>query len=387
MRFILFKGPIGSLNHFIDEVNIQLMEMGHDTFISNVSDFNAGQLMAFCAQPVQAAICYDGISAFDQAIYNHLDIAMVNIFMDHPMSFASCMTNLPAKYILLMPDEYHVEYAKRFYHTENTYFLPHMASLSAGIADEKEEGIQKDIEVLFPGGYRSVNDLYHEINERFQDSVANRLALQMMEYLIANPMETMEGAFDRCLSDNRIEMPDELMASFLDHAKLLDHFIRMYYRSKVLGTVMSAGIPITILGGGWAKFAPSQVKNVTMLSGTDFTGVFPYMERAKITLNVMPWFKAGTHDRIFNSLLHASCPLTDKSTWLTEHFAEDRECAFYSLEELDRLPEKIYAVLNDVDLRKSIIQNGRKKVMQNYTSKQITESILERLSAIQVLPV
>lgn len=375
MRLLLFKGPVESLNHFIDELNIQFQAMGHETFVSDVTCFEADKVIAFCSKPVQAAICYDGMCALDKDICNALNLTLINIFMDHPMSFASCMAELPDQYIQLMPDEHHIEFARRFYHIQNGFFLPHMASLSKGISNE-EPLENKEIPLLFPGNYRSVNELYRDINERFDGSDANLLALQILEYLIVNPWETMEGAFDRCLADNGMEMPDELIAYFLDHAKLMDHFIRMYYRSKVLETIIKAGLPITVVSEGWHDFPPAAAKNVTIMPATVFTGIFPYMEKANITLNVMPWFKAGTHDRIFNALLHNSCPLTDKSSWLVEHFIENVECAYYSLENLERLPDQICAILDNPDLQRSIIRKGREKVLNSYTSRQIAEKIL-----------
>lgn len=381
MRLLLFKGPVESLNHFIDELYLQFQMMGHDTLISDVTNFDGSEVMNFCREPIQAVICYDGFCAFDRKICDALGTTMINIFMDHPMSFASCMVDPPDKYIQLMPDEHHIEFARRFYQIKNGFFLPHMASLSKGISGE-EPLEKKEISLLFPGGYRSVNELYRDINERFKESTVNTLALQILEYLIDNPSETMEGAFDRCVADNQMEMPDKLIAYFLDHAKLLDHFIRMYYRSKVLGTIIKAGLPVTIVSEGWRAFPPTASKNVTIMPGTVFTGIFPYMEKSNITLNVMPWFKAGTHDRIFNALLHNSCPLTDKSTWLVDHLEENVECAYYSLEELDRLPEQIEAILNDPELQRRIIENGREKVLNNYTSRQIAERILEFLDLV-----
>ena len=395
MRLILFKGPVESLNHFVDELDIQLQAMGHETLVADVTRFDAGAVMSFCSRPVEGAVCYDGMCAFDKAICDQLNITMINIFMDHPMSFASCMAEPPARYVQLMPDEHHVEFARRFYHIENGFFLPHMASLSEGIWEAREqEGDsaqennmfqgaslqQKEIPVLFPCGYRSVEELYDDINERFAGSEANRLALQVLEYLIAHPWVTMEAAMDQCLADAGMEMPDELIAYFLDHAKLLDHFIRMYFRRKVLETVIRAEIPVAVMGGNWRAFPLTQSKNVTILPNTNFTGVFPYMEKSAITLNVMPWFKAGTHDRIFNALLHNSCPLSDTSTWLTAHFAEDKECAYYSLEHLEKLPGQITALLENPGRRRSIIENGRTKVLNHYTSRQIAETILHYLT-------
>jgi glycosyltransferase involved in cell wall biosynthesis len=100
------------------------------------------------------------------------------------------------------------------------------------------------------------------------------------------------------------------------------------------------------------------------------------MEHAEITLNVMPWFKRGTHDRIFNTLLHNSCPLTDTSGWLVENMPADEECFYYSLDKMEELPDKIEQILGNPDKQKKLIEVGRNKVLGHYTSRQITEQIL-----------
>ncbi len=45
MRLILFKGPVESLNHFVDELDIQLQAMGHETLVPDVTRFDAGAVM------------------------------------------------------------------------------------------------------------------------------------------------------------------------------------------------------------------------------------------------------------------------------------------------------------------------------------------------------
>lgn len=169
------------------------------------------------------------------------------------------------------------------------------------------------------------------------------------------------------------------ISSFLEHSKQIDVFIRMYFREKIVTEIIKAGILITIIGGGWSELESTSQNNVTLVSGKNFDEIFPYMERAKITLNVMPWFKAGSHDRIFNALLHYSCPLTDESSWLLEHLKPDEDCAYYSLTKIVDVPGKIYDLLSHPESRERIIRNGRKKVLDHYTSKQIAEDILHHL--------
>lgn len=84
-------------------------------------------------------------------------------------------------------------------------------------------------------------------------------------------------------------------------------------------------------------------------------------------------------DRVFNALMHYSCPLTDTSSWLLKNLEADRECAYYSLERLDEVPNKIYQLLNHPEMQRDIVENGREKVKNNYTGNQMAEAVLKYL--------
>ena len=85
---------------------------------------------------------------------------------------------------------------RRFYHIENAFFLPHMASNMDNDLHGSDSKKDKRIAVLFPGSYRSVDSLYDEIKERFPNGIANRLAMQTLERLLSCPWETLEVAFE-----------------------------------------------------------------------------------------------------------------------------------------------------------------------------------------------
>lgn len=114
MNFILFYGKIESLNHFTDELVDQFQQMGHNTYVLDLNDPEKIVRVDFL-NSFDAAICYDCIGTFSQVgITDMWKIPVVNILMDHPMSFGYCMKNPPKKYIQLSPDENHVLYTKRF---------------------------------------------------------------------------------------------------------------------------------------------------------------------------------------------------------------------------------------------------------------------------------
>lgn len=380
MKVLLFYGLVGSLNHFSDELSREFERMGIETKILDLNSSNADYEL-FLREKFDAAVCYNSIGTFTagnselMGIYDELDIPVINILMDHPMNLSYCMKQHPAKYIQFSPDEEHVKYAKKYYDLENCFFLPHMAS-----EIQCREEVDQDIEVLFPAALAQCNELYKKIQDAFQDNpFMLKVVLDLLEFLIANPQYTMEAALEVCLTNMGVELSLKQFAVMMSGIKDADLFIRMYFREKVILELSKTGRPIVIIGRGWEKSSVVKLPNIERLSSINFEDVFSYMARSKVTLTVMPWFKAGTHDRIFNSLLHNSCPLTDESRWLTAHLAPNQECAYFSLDSLANIGNTLEELLGNEDVRKTIIENGKKKVEENYTSRNIAQQIVNYL--------
>ncbi len=329
MNILLFHGSIESINHFLDELGIALQRMGHEINTVNLGNHDKISFRTLLEQ-MDVVICYDCIGMVldsvkgdsGQNIYDERDIMLVNILVDHPMTLREYLLKAPKKSVHFCVDEYHVEYVKRFLGINNVYFMPHVASVNiANMSEDKE----KDIDILLPGGIRSCNEVYAALLQHLRGERMQRLALEVIEFLIVYPLYTLETALEYVLNEKKIILGDEHVAVFLEQLKNVDTFLRFYFREKVVTAIADAGIPITLVGGGWNALPLCKRWNVTALPGCKFAEVFPYMERAKITLTVMPWFKAGSHERIFNALLHNSCPLTDPSTWLTKHLLPNVE--------------------------------------------------------------
>ena len=110
-----------------------------------------------------------------------------------------------------------------------------------------------------------------------------------------------------------------------------------------------------------------------------FRETLPIMNQAKINLNVMPWFKDGTHDRIFNIFLQGSLVLTDTSLWLSENFQNKRDIVYYGLDKLEEVPELINYYLKNWDEAVEVIRNGFEIVRTKYTWNNIVEQILKHV--------
>ena len=116
----------------------------------------------------------------------------------------------------------------------------------------------------------------------------------------------------------------------------VDWAIRMYQRERVITVLAEAGYELYLLGRGWENHPCAQYPNVHRIDDRiPYGQTLAYMADAKINLNVFPWFKSGTHDRIFNTLLQRSLPLTDRSAWADNYFTDGEDIAFYDLKHLE----------------------------------------------------
>ncbi len=76
------------------------------------------------------AISYDGFGIKEDMftdLWDSMDTMAVNILMDHPLRFHDTMRHHPHHYIQFCCDTNHVDYVKKYFHSEvpQVFFLPH----------------------------------------------------------------------------------------------------------------------------------------------------------------------------------------------------------------------------------------------------------------------
>lgn len=89
--------------------------------------------------------------------------------------------------------------------------------------------------------------------------------------------------------------------------------------------------------------------------------------QTKLSLNVMPWFKNGAHDRIFNSMLNGAVCLTDSGIYLDEILHDGKDCGMYSLAEMGRAPEIAKELLSEPDRMQAVADSGYELAQSGHT--------------------
>ena len=156
---------------------------------------------------------------------------------------------------------------------------------------------------------------------------------------------------------------------------LVDSYIRSYEREIVLKSIIEAGIPLTLCGDGWNRyltefFSSSSTcifNHTSVHPSVTFADSFALMMNSKITLNIMPHFLNGAHDRIYSSMLNGSLCVTNTTPFLRNQFEDGIDYLCYDIKDLSSLPSILSNMLSNDTLRDEIAENGYKKVLAEHT--------------------
>lgn len=388
-RIVLFYSNTESFNFFTDQLVNELQKRGHALFILDLIEpqkegpHSAEGLSQFASKGVDAVICFDGLGCREDVFirnWNGLRAVVLNILMDPPFRFHPSIEKHPENYHLFCCDYEHVAYVKKYFPEMSPFvsFMPHVGAVPA-----KDLPVipyaERKYDILFSGSYHyPQGKLMDTKNLLGGDERKYHFYEMMFDYLINDTSLTIEQAALKTLEKLNLSVSEFELKTILNYSVHLDWAVRMYERGKVVSVLAESGLDIYLLGRGWENHPSVSCPNVHHITGwVPYEETLNYMANAKINLNVMPWFKEGTHDRIFNTLLQHSLPLTDPSTWITDNFTDGEDIALYDLKYLENLPEIARSLLNDTKRAEAMIEKGYEKVLHQFTWSHCADWILE----------
>lgn len=387
LRIVLFDSYVESFNFFTDQLEAELKARGHETFTLDLRDEGMRQSEACLEQFAKKKI--DGVIGFDtlgvrsdslRDIWNRHGAVAVDILMDPPLRFHPALENPPENYRLFCCDREHVEYVKEYFgqNVRNVNFMPHVGVLpksGSRVIPYRE----RSYDILFCGTYYRPEDKMAELKRICpEDSDSYRLYQRTFENLKKNSGLSVWKGLLFTIEELGWYVPDPVLRQMFSASDCVDWAIRMYQRERVVTELAKAGLTIHLLGRGWENHPCAGLPNVRRIDDRiPYGDTLAYMGDARINLNVMPGFKKGTHDRIFNTLLQHSVPLTDPSSWIRENFTDGVDIALYDLDRLKQLPEIAERLLTDERLAERIIETGYRKAAAAFTWSHCTDWILE----------
>lgn len=318
-------------------------------------------------------VFFDSVISVERHVFDNPNTKVLSLFVDHPLISRGRLDAIRNFATVIYPEKTWVKFAKRYWpEIRNVLFLP-----LGGIEQETDcRFLQKENKMVFFGTYE---DLY-SLEENINNCEHKELIWKAISLLKEKPDYTVEEAFMQIEEECGLRYSVQNIMIEGNIWTYVNDYIRQYFRQKTLNSIIISGISIDIYGRGYQPLA--SYPNVKIHEPVPMNQMLEICRGVRFVLNVQPWLKDGTQERVFNAMLGGSICITDETKYLREQFHDGENILFYKLSELEKLPSKIlYYMQNDQEAAQ-IAHNGYELAKENHTWAKRAEELSELLDKI-----
>ncbi|MBD5520838.1 MAG: glycosyltransferase family 1 protein [Lachnospiraceae bacterium] len=366
-KIMLFEGDIETQGYFSIQLAEAFQKMGHQTFIFDLSrPWNSSQRFFKFYEKGNTVLVnfnFHGMSGEeifldenDRMMWDALQIPVYNIVVDHPMYYHHFLEKVPKDYHHISIDRNHEKYMERFFpEIKRGPFLP-LAGTKLYPDKSYTPAEYRRYDVTMVGNYTPPSQFEKYIT-RIDDEYTE-FYYGMIDDLLAHPMKTVEEVAEEHIRREIPEVTHEELKMLMSKLTFIDLYVRFTTRGEAVRALADAGIKVNVFGGGWDQLECKKPENLIVGNSLDSVGCLKKLCQSKISLNVMPWFRDGAHDRIFNSMLNGALCLTDSSAYLEEILKDKENCRIYSTADIEALPDMVYGLLANPSGLQQVIDKG-----------------------------
>ena len=280
-----------------------------------------------------------------------------NLILDHPAWMKEHIENGPENYYLLTHDRNYCAFAKRYYKNikDCLYFPP------GGIQPEPAAE-EKQYDITFVGSYHNYRERLAIIYAygRPYRFLAARFLLRMKQC----PNETAEQSLRFVLGLYDLTLEDEDFLDLFYELRQACFCIMLYYREKIIKTLLEAGIEIHVYSDSWQKSPFAGHPCLHCHPAINMEESLRAIQLSRISLNIMSWHKDGLTERVLNSMLCRSAVLSDRSNILQEIFTDNEDILLFDLQQIPLLPIRVKNLLADMRQTERIAESGCRKAIE-----------------------
>ncbi|MFP3153763.1 glycosyltransferase [Lachnospiraceae bacterium ZAX-1] len=369
MKIIIFKSKwnFEPLRLFAEQIADGFLKLDYEVFIvENGKDFDAlktvAEICEFTVPNQTMALFFDNMGLQFEIgekgiLWNLLKIDCYSMLFDHPMFFHEMITYPIEKLTFFCVDKFHQIYIERFYQKQGVLVKSHFIPLGGSKDKGKEIAFrERSMDLVFVGRKHRVSIDIEELANEFSENVS-ALWKECYQLLLTCKTMTIEEMVEACLKKKGIQLTEEDLRDTIRLFKDMDLILRSATRANVLKMLADNDIKVHVYGTGWEDLDCKQ-KNLVIHELVSFQESIRLMADARISLNVMPWFKDGAHERVYTAMLNKSVCLTDYSKYLDETLTDGENVIMYSLDALEDLPQKVKYYLDHPKVLEEIAQKG-----------------------------
>ncbi len=307
-------------------------------------------------------------------VMDSIPAQIINMIVDAPATHHPCLLPELKNYSLICLDENHVHYVQKYY--------PHIRKVIFGFLSGPEPKQlrpfqEREIEVLFTGSYEEGEKVLAEIEKDF----IRKIVTYVIKGFLSDSSLTTEELVKRYFEEMSYQINNKEFANLMwAVCWAAERYMRCYYRDMIIGTLANNGIKVSVYGDGWENFHCLHEENIIRGGHVSYEESVELTANAKICLNIMPWFKAGIHDRVLTAMKCKAVCLTDSSSFLDEHFINGKELVLYSLGDLEKLAGQVSYILSHEQEAMAIAEAGFQKAQKEFSWRKMAQKIIDAVN-------
>ena len=330
---------------------------------------------------------YDGLIDFnsdlpralmddDSFFLDHVDAPFIDVILDHPLYHHDSLKNKLNNFHVVCLDSNHKDYILKYYpHIKSVTVTPMTGELAFGKDQISFDDFEdRPYDILFSGTYTDPIRIETAI-KKLPDFLASNVK-ELIDMMQSDSRLTIEAAVET-LAQN--EIYDYINSDLPLHTQtfyLADTYVRCVNRKNLVLALDKCKHKLDLFGGLWEEL---DLKHATIHREIPFNLTFTVFSKSKLCVNIMPNFKAGSHDRVFSAQLNGAVSLTDPTTLLKKEYKDGENILFYELDDIDAVTAKTDAALLEPSALKKIAQMGYSIAAKNHTWDNIAKVILDSL--------
>lgn len=311
----------------------------------------------------------------NEYLLNYFNIPVWHYILDHPLYHYEALSAAIHNFNIICLDINHKTLIKEsFPHIKSVHVMPlaadnykslqHKSDFHLYTADDIVSGyFKRPDSLIFTGTY--TDPVKTSLLYSSKNSIDNH---PLFTLLLEKPALTQEAAVKELVKANILNT-DQKPIEYLYNNFLVDVFLQAVIREEIITQIIKNHIDIIIYGHGWDAFvdkcdilAPDISKYLHIRPEISYDKLPQIYASSQISVNQMPWFKYGIHDRIPLSLINGCLCLSDTSDYFTDvlNIKTNHGIHTYSLEALDSMPDILNMLLKRIPHKDEAVINELK---------------------------
>ena len=376
---LLLKGEsqYNAMRNYIDEIEIGFRLAGYNTYVIDVTE----KSYMFQVEELLSSVKIDITFTCNAILKKQLSDISITYLTDHPAVHGNRLKSLDDRTVVFVCDRRHEAYIRRYCpNIRYVKYIPLSGETFGNCIPYRE----RSRDVLFTGSYTAPEEAYKKIF--CCDETLHEIAGYMAKSMTEQPEQDLEMCLRHCLSDFNTELSDWKFHDMMQEFTWIEIYARNYHRDRMIRNLVEAGQKVHVFGDGWEAFEGQGKENLIIEKG-NFYIAGKAVTDAKISLNIMPWFKDGFQERIAAAMLSGTVAVTDESKYIQENFTNGKDLVLYALEHLEELPSKVNWLLEHPDEAERIAQAGKERAERELTWQHRTFEMLRCVQEWFSLPI